>query len=67
LVEAISNHVARGARESIVKPIATFVVVANEDLRKRSLDGTAADVQRAKTIAETILNVLDPLAGATEG
>jgi hypothetical protein len=58
LVEAVSNHVARGASESIVKPIVTFLVVANEDLRKRSLDEITADAQRAKTIPETILKVL---------
>jgi len=58
LVEAISNHAARWARENIVKPIAAFLVVANEDLRKRSLDEITADAQRAKTMAETILKAL---------
>jgi hypothetical protein len=58
LINAISNHAARWARENIVKPIAAFLVVANEDLKRKPLDEIAADAQKAKTIAETILKAL---------
>jgi hypothetical protein len=58
LVETNSHHAARWARENIVEPIASLLVMANEDLRKRSLDEIAAVARRVKTMAETILKAL---------
>jgi len=55
LVNIISNHVARWADQVVVKPIATLIVMTNEDIKRKSIQEIVMDLQRSREVTDLIL------------
>jgi hypothetical protein len=55
LIDLFSNHATRWANQAIVKPIATLVVMMNEDLKKKPIQEIITDLQKSKEITNLIL------------